>query len=88
MFKKLIPIIIILFLSTSCGFEPKYKGFTGVDFILKLQKSSGDRELNNAIKSQLSRYDKDKNGSNIIKLELSSKFDKISIFTISNSFML
>ena len=79
MFKKLIPIIIILFLSTSCGFEPKYKGFKGVDFILKLEKSSGDRELNNAIKSQLSRYDKGKDDYNIIKLDLSSKFDKISI---------
>ena len=79
MLKKLIPIIILLFFSTSCGFEAKYKGFKGVDFVLKLQNSKGDRELNNAIKSQLSRYDKDKNGSNIIKLELSSKFDKISI---------
>ena len=79
MLKKLLPIIIILFLSTSCGFEPKYRGFEGVDFVLKLQKSSGDRELNNAIKSQLSRYDKDKDDYNIIKLDLDSKFEKISI---------
>jgi len=79
MLKKLLPIIIILFLSSSCGFEPKYKGFKGIDFVLKLQKSSGDRELNNAIKSQLSRYDKGKDGYNIIKLDLDSKFEKISI---------
>lgn len=79
MLKKLLPIIIILFLSTSCGFEPKYRGFEGVDFVLKLQKSSGDRELNNAIKSQLSRYDKGKDDYNIIKLDLDSKFEKISI---------
>ena len=79
MLKKLLPIIIILFLSTSCGFEPKYKGFKGVDFVLKLQNSSGDRELNNAIKSQLSRYDKDKDDYNLIKLDLDSKFEKISI---------
>ena len=79
MLKKLLPVIIILFLSTSCGFEPKYKGFDGVNFILKLQKSSGDRELNNAIKSQLSRYDKGEDDYNIIKIDLSSKFDKISI---------
>ena len=82
MLKNLLPIIIILFLSTSCGFEPKYKGFKGVDFILKLQNSSGDRELNNAIKSQLSRYDKDKDDYNIIKLDLNSKFEKISISKI------
>lgn len=79
MLKKLLPIIIILFLSTSCGFEPKYRGFEGVDFVLKLQKSSGDRELNNAIKSQLSRYDEGKNDYNIIRLDLDSKFEKISI---------
>ena len=79
MLKKLLPIIIILFLSTSCGFEPKYRGFEGVDFVLKLQKSSGDRELNNAIKSQLSRYDEGKDDYNIIKLDLDSKFEKISI---------
>ena len=79
MLKKLLPIIIILFLSSSCGFEPKYRGFKGVDFVLKLQKSSGDRELNNAIKSQLSRYDKGKDDYNIIKLDLDSKFEKISI---------
>ena len=79
MLKKLFPIIIILFLSTSCGFEPKYKGFEGVDFILKLQKSSGDRELNNAIKSQLSRYGNGKDDNSVIKLDLDSKFEKISI---------
>ena len=79
MIKKLLPIIIILFLSTSCGFEPKYKGFDRVDFILKLQNSSGDRDLNNAIKSQLSRYANGKDDYNIIKLDLDSKFEKISI---------
>ena len=79
MLKKLLPIIIILFLSSSCGFEPKYRGFKGVDFVLKLQKSSGDRELNNAIKSQLSRQDEGKDNYNIIKLDLDSKFEKISI---------
>lgn len=79
MLKKLLPVIIVLFLSTSCGFEPKYKGFDGVNFILKLQNASGDRELNNAIKSQLSRYDNGKDNYNIIKLDLVSKFEKISI---------
>ena len=79
MLKKLLPVIIVLFLSTSCGFEPKYKGFDEVNFILKLQNASGDRELNNAIKSQLSRYDNDKDNYNILKLDLDSKFEKISI---------
>ena len=79
MLKKLLPIIIILFLSTACGFEPKYKGFKGIDFALKLEKSSGDRELNNAIKSQLSRYTKEKDNYDRIKLDLESKFKKISI---------
>ena len=76
MLKKLLPIIIILFLGNSCGFEPKYKGFDGVNFILKLENSSGDRELNNAIKSQLTRYDNGKDDYNIIKLNLDSKFEK------------
>ena len=79
MLKKIIPIVVILFLSTSCGFEPKFKGFDGIDFILDLEKSIGDRELNNAIKSQLSRYTKEKDNYDRIKLDLESKFKKISI---------
>ena len=77
MLKKIIPIVIILFLNTSCGFEPKFKGFDGIDFILDLEKSIGD--VNNAIKSQLSRYTRENDNYDRIKLDLESEFKKISI---------
>ena len=78
--KKIIYIsLLILLFNYGCGFTPKYKGFTGVNFILKLNSVNGDRELNNSIISQINRYKSGKDGYQIFNLELKSDFDKISV---------
>ncbi len=70
-------LIIIIFFLNNCGFTPQYAGFKGIDFSLKINKIEGDRELNNAIKSQLDRYNKNKNQSiEIIDVDIKSKFSK------------
>lgn len=71
--------LLILLLNYGCGFTPKYKGFTGVDFILQLDNMTGDRSLNNAIVSQINRYKSGKSEYKIINLELKSDFNKISV---------
>ena len=73
-----ISLFVLLF-NYGCGFTPKYKGFTGIDFILKLDGIKGDRDLNNAISSQINRYKNGKDTYETINLELNSKFNKISI---------
>ena len=78
--KKILYIsLFILLFNYGCGFAPKYKGFNRVDFILKLNDIGGDRELNNAIISQINRYKSGTDEYQIFNLELKSDFDKISV---------
>ena len=70
-------LILIIFFLNNCGFTPQYAGFKGIDFSLKINKIEGDRELNNAIKSQLDRYSSNKLQSiEIINVNIKSKFTK------------
>ena len=76
-FKIISFLILITFFLSNCGFTPQYAGFKGIDFSLNINKIEGDRELNNAIKSQLDRYNKNKNKTiKIIDLNIKSKFSK------------
>tara|TARA_B100002052_G_scaffold250847_1_gene238664 strand:- start:40 stop:504 length:465 start_codon:yes stop_codon:yes gene_type:complete len=68
-------LIIIIFFLNNCGFTPQYAGFKGIDFSLNINRMEGDRELNNAIKSQLDRYNK-KQSIKIIDVDIKSKFSK------------
>ena len=68
-------LLIIIFFLNNCGFTPKYAGFKGIDFSLNINNMEGDRELNNSIKSQLDRYNKNKS-IKIIDVDIKSKFSK------------
>ena len=69
--------IIIIFFLNNCGFTPEYAGFKGINFSLNINKIEGDRELNNAIKSQLDRYKNNKiQNIQIINVNIKSKFAK------------
>ena len=65
-------LILIIFFLNNCGFTPQYAGFKGIDFSININEVEGDRELNNAITSQLNRY----NNKNlkIINLDIKTKF--------------
>ena len=70
-------LIFIIFFLNNCGFTPEYAGFKGIDFSISLNEVEGDRELNNAIASQLNRYSNKKNNSlKIINVNIKSKFSK------------
>ena len=69
-------LILIIFFLSNCGFTPQYSGFKGLDFSLKINKTNGDRDINNAIKSQLDRYNVDNPNLNTINLRIESKFTK------------
>ena len=70
-------LILIIFFLNNCGFTPQYAGFKGIDFSININKIEGDRdrELNNSIKSQLDRYNKNKS-IKIIDVDIKSKFSK------------
>ena len=73
-------ILIIIPLIYSCGFTPKYANYEGINFQIEIGKSTGDRELNNFLKSNLKRYNNKKNEDlEILNLDLNSKFEKNSI---------
>ena len=76
-FKIISFLILIIFFFNNCGFTPQYAGFKGIDFSLNINKIEGDRELNNAIKSQLERYNQSNIQSiKIIDVNIKSKFSK------------
>ena len=73
-------ILITIPFIYSCGFTPKYANYEGINFQIEIGKSTGDRELNNFLKSKLKRYNNKKNENlEILSLDLNSKFEKNSI---------
>ena len=73
-------ILITIPFIYSCGFTPKYANYEGINFQIEIDKSTGDRELNNFLKSKLKRYNNKKNEDlEILSLDLNSKFEKNSI---------
>ena len=73
--KNTIIIFLIVFL-TGCGFSPIYIKNNDVNFSIELVNLTGDRELNNFLKTNLSRY-KNKNVSNKVFIDAQSKYDKV-----------
>ena len=82
MIKKICISLILITIPFiySCGFTPKYANYEGINFQIEIGKSTGDRELNNFLKSNLKRYNNKKNKDlEILSLDLNSKFEKNSI---------
>ena len=82
MIKKICISLILITIPFiySCGFTPKYANYEGINFQIEIDKSTGDRELNNFLKSNLKRYNNKKNEDlEILNLDLNSKFEKNSI---------
>ena len=63
MIKKICISLILITIPFiySCGFTPKYANYEGINFQIEIDKSTGDRELNNFLKSKLKRYNNKKN---------------------------
>ncbi|MDC3395414.1 hypothetical protein OAW79_00220 [Candidatus Pelagibacter sp.] len=74
--KKNILYISLIFFFTSCGFSPIYLKNTNVNFSIEQVNYTGDRDLNNFLRTNLSQY-KNSNVDNKIYVEANSIYRKI-----------
>ena len=73
--KKIIIFSLILFLA-NCGFTPVYLNNDKINFSIEQVNYVGDRELNNFLKINLSRY-KNINNNKKFFIETNTKYEKI-----------
>ena len=76
MIKKNIILISLIFFLTNCGFTPIYLKNTDLNFSIEQVNYTGDRELNNFIKTNLNKLKNEKN-DNKIYIEANSIYKKI-----------
>ena len=70
---KSIYIITIFLLFISCGYSPLYKDLSNINFSITLNEVSGNRTINNLIKSKLNTY----NSNNVKKeydIDINTKY--------------
>ena len=60
MIKKNISLIFLIFFLTNCGFTPVYQSNTNINYSIEQVNYTGDREFNNFLKSNLSKYKNEK----------------------------
>ena len=76
MLKKNITIIFLIFFLANCGFTPVYLKNNNINFSIEQVSFTGDRELNNFLKTYLNQY-KNEKINNKIFIETESKYKKI-----------
>jgi outer membrane lipopolysaccharide assembly protein LptE/RlpB len=76
MIKKITFLLIIIFVTTNCGFTPIYSNKNINDLSIESFSFDGDRALNNYLKSNLSRYKKS-NSPKKISLKIITDYKKI-----------
>ena len=69
-------IISLIFFLTNCGFTPIYLKNTNVNFSIEQVNYTGDRELNNFLKTNLNQY-KNEKIDNKIYIEANSIIKKL-----------
>ena len=76
--KKNILVITLIFFLANCGFTPVYLKNTDVNFSIEQVILTGDKELNNFLKTNLNQY-KNKKNDNKILIETISEYEKITL---------
>ena len=76
MIRKNVIFLSLIFFLTNCGFTPVYLKNTNVNFSVEQVNLTGDRELNNFIKTNLNKLKNEKN-NNKIYIEANSIYKKI-----------
>ena len=76
MIRKNIILISLIFFLTNCGFTPIYKKNADINFSIEQVNYTGDRELNNFLKTNLNHY-KNKKTNNKISIETNTVYKKI-----------
>ena len=75
MIKKSISLIFLIFFLTNCGFTPVYLKNTNINYSIEQVDYTGDRELNNFLKSNLNKYKNEKINKKIF-IEVNSIYKK------------
>jgi len=75
MIKKNISLIFLIFFLTNCGFTPVYLKNTNINYSIEQVDYTGDRELNNFLKSNLNKYKNEKIDKKIF-IEINSIYKK------------
>jgi len=75
MIKKNISLIFLIFFLTNCGFTPVYLKNTNINYSIEQVDYTGDRELNNFLKSNLNKY-KNEKGDKKVFIEVNSVYKK------------
>ena len=78
MSKKKILFFCTFFMLIGCGYSPLYKNLSNIDFKNNLKNISGDRDLNNFVKSNISQY-MNKESAKIFEININSKYEKITV---------
>jgi hypothetical protein len=76
MIKKNIIIISLIFFLSNCGFSPIYLNNGNVNFSIEQVNYTGDRELNNFLKTSLKNYKNDKSDNKIF-IKSNSEYRKL-----------
>lgn len=67
--------LIFFLVFTSCGYTPIFKNTENIDFKINILEISGERKINNLIKSNLNNYILS-NSKNIFNIKINSKYSK------------
>ena len=78
MIKKFTFLLIIIFVTTNCGFTPIYSNKNINNISIEKLNFDGDRTLNNYLKSNLSRY-RNNSSPKKISLEVLTDYQKITL---------
>ena len=76
MLKKNITILFLILFLVNCGFTPVHLKNDNINFAIEQVNFTGDRELNNFLKTYLNQY-KNENINNKVFIETESKYKKI-----------
>ena len=57
-FKNISKFILIILLLNSCGYNPMFKDFNDIDFLINIKETNGARTINNLIITNLKSYSK------------------------------
>lgn len=73
MIKNYIFILILTFFLNGCGFTPMYQNNNNLSFSINVVDTSGDRKVNEAIKSNLKKYSQKSENKKNYKVNIKSK---------------
>ena len=76
MIKKITVLLMIVFFTSNCGFTPIYSNKNNNNISIEVLSFTGDRKLNNFLKSSLNRYENNDKASKKISLEILTNYQK------------